>query len=37
MVNKAEMIKMKKNFITMSTLYDGVKGRKNKGISEMKP
>jgi len=32
-VNKNEIIKLKKNFITMNTLYEGIKGRKNKGIS----
>jgi hypothetical protein len=31
------MIKFKKKFLTMSTLYDAVKGKKNVGIEHMKP
>ncbi len=30
-------MKLKKNFITLNTLYENVKGQKNKGIKEMKP
>ena len=36
-LNKKEIIKLKKKFITMDTLYNCVKGKKNKGISKIKP
>jgi hypothetical protein len=30
--NKAEVVKLKTKFVTMKTLYDAVKGKKNEGI-----